>query len=108
MGATESPPDVFSVTSFILLVLSGLGFDLPQADYEMEVEVEVGRAAQRCDGVGGAAMVVLMHLRGPAMLLPRLRRAKLGGRHAVMRYDREGVRSPFLKMSLLSFFPDQE
>jgi hypothetical protein len=106
MGATESPPDVFSVTSFILLVLSGLGFGLPQADYEMEVEV--GRAAQRCDGVGGAAMVVLMHLRGLAMLLPRLRRAKLGGRHAVMRYDREGVRSPFLKMSLLSFFPDQE
>jgi hypothetical protein len=104
MGATESPPDVFSVTSFILLVLSGLGFGLPQADYEMEVEV--GCAAQRCDGVGGAAMVVLMHLRGLAMLLPRLRRAKLGGRHAVMRYDREGVRSPFLKMSLLSFFPD--
>jgi hypothetical protein len=98
MGAVESPSDVFSVSSFIILVLSGLGFGLSPADYEMEAEV--GRAVLWCDGVGGAAMVALMHLKGPATLLPRLRQADLGERHAVMRYDGEGVSAPFLEVSL--------
>jgi hypothetical protein len=64
----------------------------------------VGHAALRCDGVGGAAMIVLMHLKGPAMLLHRLRRIDLGERHAVMRYNGEGVCAPFLEVSLPSFF----
>jgi hypothetical protein len=46
----ESPFDVFSTTSFILLVLLGLGFCLPPADYEMEVEAE--RTTLRCARVG--------------------------------------------------------
>jgi hypothetical protein len=100
MGAVESPSDVFSVSSFIILVLSGLGFDLSPVDYEMEAEAEVGRAVLWCDGVGGLAMVALMHLKGLATLLPRLRQADLGERHAVMRYDGEGVSAPFLEVSL--------
>jgi hypothetical protein len=106
LGATELPSGVFSTTSFILLVLLGLGFSLSPADYEMEVEA--GRATLRCAGVGGVAMVALMHLKCLDMLLPHLRRADLGERHVVMWYDREGVHVPFLEVPLLSFFPDLE
>jgi hypothetical protein len=70
--------------------------------------MEVEHVALWCDGVGGAAMIVLMHLKGPAMLLHHLRRIDLGERHAVMRYDGEGVRAPFLEVSLPSFFSDLE
>jgi hypothetical protein len=58
----------------------------------------------QCDGVGGAAMVTLMHLKVPATLRPRLYRADLGERHVMMRYNEEGMHAPFLKVSLLSFF----
>jgi hypothetical protein len=102
MGATESTSDVFSTTSFILLVLLGLGFGLPPTDYEMEVDAR--RVVLRCAGVGGAVMVTLMHLKGPTTLLPCLRKADLGGRHAVMRYDGEGMRTPFLRCRSRLFF----
>jgi hypothetical protein len=92
----ESPFDVFSTTSFILLVLLGLRFCLPPTDYEMEVEA------------GRSVMIALMHLKGPTTLLPRLRRADLGGRHAVMRYNGEGMHAPFLEVSPPVFFPDLE
>jgi hypothetical protein len=58
----------------------------------------------QCDGVGGAAMVILMHLKVPAMLLPRLCRTDLGERHVMMRYNEEDMHAPFLEVSLPSFF----
>jgi hypothetical protein len=58
----------------------------------------------QCDGVGGAAMFTLMHLKVPAMLLPRLCRTDLGERHVMMRYNEEDMHAPFLEVSLPSFF----
>jgi hypothetical protein len=42
MGATESPSDIFSMSSFTFSVLLGLGFGLPLA--ANVAEVEAGRA----------------------------------------------------------------
>jgi hypothetical protein len=64
--------------------------------------------AMRSDGVGGAALVVLGHLKTPASLLPCLRQADLGERRAVMQYDGEGMSAPFLVVPLPLFSPDQE
>jgi hypothetical protein len=97
LGAAES--SLSSLASrFTCLVLLGVGLGLPSADYG--VEVEAGRTGLLGDGVGGAALVVLGHLKAPALLLPCLHQADLGERRVVMQYDGEGMLAPFLVVPL--------